>query len=149
MSESIVVGEITLIQVDMTLDLRCEEEQMPEKITINLEPVDLGRIDVLVDQGLYANRTDLIRTAIRTQLARHEQVIDDVTVKQSFAVGVMHLGRSELEQHRADGERISVKVIGMLHIASDVDTSLVRETIESVVVHGVFRAPDEVKALFL
>ena len=137
-----------LVQVDVTLDLACEEEHMPEKITINLEPVDLGRIGVLVDQGLYANRTDLIRTAIRNQLARHERIIDDVTVEQSFAVGVMHLGRSELEQHRADGERTSVRVIGMLHIASDVDTSLARETIQSIVVHGVFRAPDEVKALF-
>jgi Arc/MetJ-type ribon-helix-helix transcriptional regulator len=121
---------------------------MPEKITINLEPVDLGRIDVLVDQGLYANRTDLIRTAIRNQLARREQVIDDVTVKQSFVVGVMHIGRSDLEQRRTDGERISVKVIGMLHVASDVDASLVRETIDSIVVHGVFKAPHEVKALF-
>ncbi len=149
MSQSIVVGEIMLVQVDMTLDLRCKEEHISEKITINLEPVDLGRIDVLVDQGLYANRTDLIRTAIRNQLAQHERVINDVTVKQSFAVGVMHLGRSELEQRRADGERILVKVIGMLHVAPDVDASLARETIESIVVHGVFRAPDEVKALFL
>ena len=121
---------------------------MPEKITINVEPVDLGRIDVLVDQGLYANRTDLIRTAIRNQLAQHERVIDDVTVKQSFAVGVMHLGVRELEQRRVDGERISVRVIGMLHIASDVDASLARETIESIIVHGVFRAPDDVKTLF-
>ncbi len=121
---------------------------MPEKITINLEPVDLGRIDVLVEQGLYSNRTDLIRTAIRNQLARHEAVIDDVVVKQSFAVGVMHFGRGELEQRRADGERLSVRVVGMLHVASDVDASLAQETIESVVVHGVFRAPGDVKALF-
>ena len=147
MSESIVVERATLIQVVMTAR-NCEEEHMPEKITINVEPVDLGRIDVLVDQGLYANRTDLIRTAIRNQLAQHERVIDDVTVKQSFAVGVMHLGVRELEQRRVDGERISVRVIGMLHIASDVDASLARETIESIIVHGVFRAPDDVKALF-
>ena len=121
---------------------------MPEKITINLEPVDLGRIDLLVEQGLYANRSDLIRTAIRNQLERHEGVIDAVVVKQSFAVGVMHFGRRDLEERRSAGERIVVRVIGMLHIAADVDTALARETIESITVHGVLRAPDEVKALF-
>lgn len=36
-----------------------------EKITINLGCVDLGQIDLLVQEGFYSNRTDLIRTAIR------------------------------------------------------------------------------------
>lgn len=121
---------------------------MSEKITINIEPVDLGRIDVLVAQGLYGNRTDLIRTAIRNLLDRHEAVVNDMVVKQSFALGVMYVGRRDLEQRLAAGERIAVRVIGMLSIASDVDASLARDTIESVIVHGVFRAPDEVKALF-
>ncbi|MFH1330554.1 MAG: CopG family transcriptional regulator [Actinomycetota bacterium] len=121
---------------------------MPEKITINLEPVDLGRIDVLVDQGLYSNRTDLIRTAIRNQLDRHEAVINDMIVTQSFAVGVMHVGRRDLEHRLAAGERMAVRVIGMLHISSDVDASLAGDTIESITVHGVLRAPADVKALF-
>lgn len=121
---------------------------MPEKITINMEPVDLGRIDVLVAQGLFANRTDLIRTAIRNLLDRHDTVINEVVVKQSFAVGVMHVGRRDLEQRVAAGERIAVRVIGMLSIASDVDASLARDAIESITVHGVYRAPDQVKALF-
>ena len=45
-----------------------------EKITINLGYVDLGRIDLLVQEGFYSNRTDLIRTAIRNQLDRHADV---------------------------------------------------------------------------
>jgi Arc/MetJ-type ribon-helix-helix transcriptional regulator len=36
-----------------------------EKITINLGLVDLGQIDLLVQEGFYTNRTDFIRTAIR------------------------------------------------------------------------------------
>lgn len=121
---------------------------MPEKITVNLEPVDLGRIDLLVDQGLYGNRTDLIRTAIRNQLDRHEAVIEDVIVKHSFGIGVMHISRRDLEQRIADGERIRVRVVGMLQIAADVDEDLARRAVESVIVHGVYRAPDAVKALF-
>ncbi|SDM90354.1 hypothetical protein [Acetanaerobacterium elongatum] len=42
-----------------------------EKITINLGAVDLGQIDLLVDQGFYSNRSDFIRTAIRTMLSTH------------------------------------------------------------------------------
>jgi Arc/MetJ-type ribon-helix-helix transcriptional regulator len=122
---------------------------MPEKITINVEPVDLGRIDLLADQGLYANRTDFIRTAIRNQLDRHEAIISDMIVKQSFGMGVMHLSRRELEDRRAAGERVAVRVIGMLVISSDVDAALARDAIESITVHGVFRAPPDVKALFV
>jgi Ribbon-Helix-Helix transcriptional regulator family len=42
-----------------------------EKITVNIGYVDLGHIDLLVNEGFYSNRTDLIRTAIRNQLAAH------------------------------------------------------------------------------
>ena len=42
-----------------------------EKITINLGFVDLGHVDLMVQEGFYSNRTDFIRTAIRNQLERH------------------------------------------------------------------------------
>ena len=47
------------------------ELEKTEKITINLGPVDLGQIDLLVQEGFYSNRTDFIRTAVRNQLAVH------------------------------------------------------------------------------
>jgi Arc/MetJ-type ribon-helix-helix transcriptional regulator len=34
-----------------------------EKITLNLGPVDLGQIDLLVQEGFYSNRTDFIGTS--------------------------------------------------------------------------------------
>jgi len=40
-----------------------------EKITINLGYVDLGHVDLMVQEGFYSNRTDFIRTAIRNQPA--------------------------------------------------------------------------------
>ena len=42
-----------------------------EKVTINLGYVDLGHIDLMVREGFYSNRTDFIRTAIRSQLEKH------------------------------------------------------------------------------
>ncbi len=116
-----------------------------EKITINLGPVDLGRIDVLVDQGLYSNRTDLIRTAIRNQLDRHEKVIQDHAVKWSFTMGIHVITRSELFELQEEGKKISVRVIGSLKIEDDIDPELARATIESIFVRGSFRAPTAVR----
>lgn len=112
-----------------------------EKITINLGPVDLGRIDVLVEQGLYSNRTDLIRTAIRNQLDRHEPVIQAHAVKWSFVLGVESVTRSRLEELKSEGRKLSLRVIGMLRLADDIEPELARETIEVIRVHGSFHAP--------
>jgi len=53
-----------------------------EKMTINLGYVDLGHIDLMVQEGFYSNRTDFIRTAIRNQLERHADVVKQSTVRK-------------------------------------------------------------------
>lgn len=116
-----------------------------EKITINLGPVDLGRIDVLVEQGLYSNRTDAIRSAIRNLLDRHEPVIQEISVRKSFAMGVLVYNQTDLERWKSEGKKVSLHVIGHLTLARDIDPELARETIESVSVRGVFRASDQLK----
>lgn len=116
-----------------------------EKITINLGPVDLGRIDVLVEQGLYSNRSDAIRSAIRTLLDRHEPVIKDVSVRKSFSIGVSIYTASDLRQWKEEGRRVSLHIIGHLTLSRDIDPELARETIESISVRGVFRASDQLK----
>ncbi|MBE0636176.1 CopG family transcriptional regulator [Candidatus Bipolaricaulota bacterium] len=116
-----------------------------EKITINLGPVDLGRIDILVEQGLYSNRTDAIRSAIRTLLDRHEPVIHDISVRKSFSLGVLVYNQKDFERFKAEGRRVSIHVIGHLTLARDIDPELARETIESISVRGVFRASDQLK----
>ena len=44
-------------------------EENSEKLTINISVVDLGKIDYLVEQGFYGNRTDFLRTAIKKPAA--------------------------------------------------------------------------------
>ncbi|UCF10499.1 MAG: CopG family transcriptional regulator [Candidatus Bipolaricaulota bacterium] len=117
-----------------------------EKITINLGPVDLGRIDVLVDQGLYSNRTDLIRTAIRNLLDRHEPVIEGVARKWSFVVGAQELTRQELEELREEGKMLVTRVMGTVSIDDSVDPGLARATIKSIRIFGALRASPEVRA---
>ncbi len=116
-----------------------------EKITINLGPVDLGRIDVLVEQGLYSNRTDAIRSAIRALLDRHEPVIQEISVRKSFSLGVLVYSQKDLERFKAEGKRVSLHVIGHLTLMRDIEPELARETIESISVRGVFRASEQLK----
>jgi Arc/MetJ-type ribon-helix-helix transcriptional regulator len=116
-----------------------------EKVTINLSVVDLGKVDLLVEQGLYSSRSDLIRTAIRNQLNAHAEVVEQAVVRKQVAIGVIVYTQSGLEARRAAGERVEAKVVGMVSIAHDVSPELARETIESIQVYGVLRASSAVK----
>jgi Arc/MetJ-type ribon-helix-helix transcriptional regulator len=116
-----------------------------EKITINLSVVDLGQIDLLVDQGFYSSRSDLIRTAIRNQLSTHAPVVDDAVLRMQLALGILLFTRKGLEARRAAGEQLDVRAVGMVSIADDVPPELARHTIRSLQVYGVLRASAEVK----
>ena len=117
-----------------------------EKITINLGYVDLGQIDLMVNEGFYSNRTDFIRTAIRTQLERHADVVKKTVTRNTLDLGLRHFTREQLEEVRAGGEQLHVRVLGLLTIAADVSPKLARATIGSLTVLGALHASAEVKA---
>jgi Arc/MetJ-type ribon-helix-helix transcriptional regulator len=118
-----------------------------EKITINLGYVDLGHIDLLVQDGFYSNRTDFIRTAIRNQLDRHADVVRKSVARKTLDLGLRHYSREDLEAVRAAGERLQINVLGLATIAPDVTPELARATIASVTVLGALHASPEVKAV--
>jgi Arc/MetJ-type ribon-helix-helix transcriptional regulator len=117
-----------------------------EKITINLGYVDLGQIDLLVQEGFYSNRTDFIRTAIRNQLGRHDDALKQAVVRKTLDLGLRHFDRAYLEQVRRAGEMLHVNVLGLATIAADVTPELARATIASIAVLGALHATAEVKA---
>jgi Arc/MetJ-type ribon-helix-helix transcriptional regulator len=117
-----------------------------EKITINLGFVDLGQIDLLVQEGFYANRTDLIRTAIRNQLAQHADAVRQVVARKTLVLGIHHFEAAELEAIQQRGEKIDLRVLGLASIAPDVTPALARAAIASLSVLGAFHASPEVKA---
>jgi Arc/MetJ-type ribon-helix-helix transcriptional regulator len=117
-----------------------------EKITINVGLVDLGQIDLLVDEGFFANRTDFIRTAIRRQLESRADAVASTVARRTLILGTQHLSRRDLEKLRDDGETVQLRVLGLATIADDVDPALALATIASVEVLGAFRAPRAVKA---
>jgi len=116
-----------------------------EKITINLGYVDLGHIDLLVQEGFYSNRTDLIRTAIRNQLSSYADVVKQSIVRHTLELGLRHFSRADLEAARAAGEKLRIKVLGLASIALEVTPELALATIESLTVLGALHASREVK----
>jgi Arc/MetJ-type ribon-helix-helix transcriptional regulator len=122
------------------------EVDRTEKITINIGLVDLGLIDLLVEEGFYSNRTDFIRAAIRRQLDSRASTVDDTVQRRALTLGTKYLGRRDLEAVRDAGQQIELRVLGLATIADDVSPELALATIASVEVLGAFRAPRAVKA---
>jgi Arc/MetJ-type ribon-helix-helix transcriptional regulator len=116
-----------------------------EKITINLGFVDLGQIDLLVEEGFYANRTDFIRTAIRNQIDRHNDAVKKSVARHQLDLGLRHYTRKDLEAVRKAGEMLHIQVLGLASIASDVTPDLARQTIASIHVLGALHASPAVK----
>jgi len=116
-----------------------------EKITINMSAVDLGKVDLLVQEGLYSNRTDFIRTAIRVQLDKHNLEIQQSVTRNSYVIGVLIYDRSDLEKRKQKGEKVKMTVVGLLHLSDDITPELACEVIESIQVRGIFQASDQVK----
>ena len=116
-----------------------------EKLTINLGVVDLGQIDLLVQEGFYCNRTDLIRTAIRNQLAQHGDTVRQTVARRTLVLGMRDFSRADLERAQEARQLLQIQVVGLARIANDVSPELARATIESVVVLGAFHASPAVR----
>ena len=117
-----------------------------EKVTINLGHVDLGRIDLLVREGFYSNRTDFIRSAIRSQLTAEARAVDQSVERHRFEMGLFDVSRAELEALREAGEQLHLRVVGLARIDPDVSVELALATIGSLSVLGSLQAPKDVKA---
>ena len=119
---------------------------LDEKITINLGYIDLGQIDLLVQEGFYANRTDLIRTAVRNHLASHADVVRQAVARKTLVLGIQHFSADELRGVRDAGQALEIRVLGLASIAPDVTPELALASIRSVVVLGALHATPAVKA---
>ena len=125
--------------------LRPPSKPADEKITINLGYVDLGHIDLLVQDGFYANRTDFIRTAIRNQLGMHADVLRTSAARKTLVLGIHHFTKADLTAAKAARSPLQIRVLGLASIASDVSPELALASIESIVVLGALHASPAVK----
>ena len=128
-------------------NVRQIRDKMPEneKITINLGFVDLGRIDLLVQEGFYSNRSDFIRTAIRNQLDHQSDTVTQSIDRHTMELGLRDYTVADLEAVQAANELLHIKVVGLARIARDVTPELALATIGSITVLGALQASAEVK----
>ncbi len=116
-----------------------------EKITINMNVVDLGKVDLIVEQGFYSNRTDFIKTAIRNQLSTYSNVVDPIIAEKSYVMGISYFNRDVLKKVLEEKKILDIKVVGMLVLADDIDVELATKTIRSLKVYGALKATPELK----
>ncbi len=115
-----------------------------EKVSINVGPVDLGKIDLLVAEGLYGSRTDFIREAIRRHLDRNERVVEEVVTRKEWVIGFTSYSRKDLQRFKENGQRVRMRVVGVAKLANDITPELAEDVFDEIVVHGSFIAPKEV-----
>ena len=120
-----------------------------EKLTINLGFVDLGRVDLLVKEGFYSNRSDFIRTAVRNQLQAHGDAVSRSIARHTLELGLRDFSRADLEAVKAAKQRLRIKVVGLARIAPDVTPELALMTIESITVLGALQASAEVRSALI
>lgn len=117
-----------------------------EKITVNVGYVDLGRVDLLVSEGFYSNRSDFIRTAIRNQLQAHREELDRSLERRTLDLGLREISKSELETARARGTPLHIRVVGLARFAADVTPDLASAAIGSITVLGAVQAPPAIRS---
>lgn len=142
------------------------EEPKMEKITINLPPIEIARMDILIEAGYYPNRTELIRTAIRETLDSHREFIakqidsiaspqerkildEKISPKETFAVGVSTISKSTFESAIAEGQKLKIRIVGMLRIPKDVSPEQIEKAVESIKVYGILRASPKIRKALL
>jgi Arc/MetJ-type ribon-helix-helix transcriptional regulator len=118
-----------------------------EKVTINMSVVDLGKVDLLVKEGFYTNRTDFIRSAVRRQLDQHAEEVEKAIIRNEVMVGVLVHTREGLEKRLKKGERLAIRAVGMVAFTDDISPELAAKTIESIRVFGVLKANKAIKAV--
>ena len=128
------------------------ENGTTEKLTVNLNVIDLGYIDLLVSEGFYSNRTDFIKTAVRNQLNTHasdtKTLLTQKNKSSELNIGIISLTKATLEKLKSNNKLIKLVVIGMLHIPKDVNIELLQETVESLKVYGVCKCDNKIKEFY-
>lgn len=116
-----------------------------EKITINMNVVDLGHIDLLVEQGFYSNRTDFIKTSIRNQLLNHSTELKEIVVRKKLVAGVVAYNQQSLQAELNKNNMLEINALGMLILKDDIPIDLALKTIKSIKILGSFRANEKLK----
>lgn len=128
-------GKITMKKVN----------EQSEKITINVNHIDLGKIDLLIDNGFFSNRSDFIRAAIRNELNKNGSYVEEKIEKKGFLVGIAKYNEDDFQKAIESNQLINLRIIGLFVIDSNVPLELVKQSVKKIDVKGTLIAPKEIK----
>lgn len=118
-----------------------------EKVSVNINVDKLAAIDLLIDEGLVANRSAFITEAIDLMIQKKQKTIDSILTHKhelispnQWFIGLMSIDRDYLLQFKEQGIKLSMKGFGSLYLNKEIEIELIHETIEfiskSITVHG-------------
>lgn len=116
-----------------------------EKITINVNHIDLGKIDLLVDNGFFSNRSDFIRTAIRNELNKKEAYVEEKIDKNGFILGIVKYSVEDFKKAIETNQLFNYTIIGLVIIDSKVSLDMVKQSVKKLDVKGTLIASKEIK----
>ena len=129
-----------------------------EKVSVNINYDKLAAMDLLIEEGLVANRSAFINEAVELLLQKNQKTIDDiirqkqevVSANQWF-IGLQSMDRDYLLKFKKHELKLSLKGFGSLYISRDVESSLILETVEfiskRIKVHGTDEQLAAVKSI--
>lgn len=119
--------------------------EQTEKMTINVNHIDLGKIDILVENSFFTNRSDFIRTAIRNELSKNEAFINKTIEKKEFAIGIAYFDADDFKKVIENNQILDLKYIGLLVIKEDVTLEMIKKSVKRIDIKGTLIAPKEIK----
>ena len=128
-------------------------ENLSEKVSVNINSSTLSAIDLLVDNGYYSNRSDFINQALRREIDQQQRTIDRIIEQNirtsarddNWFVGLYGLEESYIRELHQQGRAITLRGYGVLSISSKVEPEMLYQVVKSITMKGRTIAPDEIK----
>ncbi len=110
-----------------------------EKVSINVNSDKLAAIDLLVEEGLVANRSAFINRAIDLLIEKEQRTIDTLLAKKQetlspgqWFIGLSCMSRETLLRFQECGIRLTLRGFGSLYLDRDIEAELIQETVERI-----------------
>lgn len=123
-----------------------------EKVSVNVNVVDLGKMELLIEKGIYTNKTDFMIKAITNELNKNESILDktfnELDTDVHIQIGKVNYDIEKLEKIKASNMGIKLYVIGRLTIDENVPIHLAKEILLSIRVFGPSKMSKELKEYY-
>ena len=112
-----------------------------EKVSFNISQIDLGKIDYLIENGFYGNRTEFIRAAIKRELNTSDKWLNNEFIAKQIEMGNVTINKSNLSLYDKPTNLI---VIGKLTIDNDILLEDLKDVFKTIKIFGKKNIPNSI-----